>query len=55
MKIAIVTWASSWLWKIFVYNLIKEKDIDQIRVLARSTDKLNELKKEYWDKIAHIL
>ena len=51
MKIAIVTWASSGLWKIFVNNLIKEKDLDQIRVLARSTDKLNELKKEYWDNI----
>lgn len=51
MKIAIVTWASSGLWKIFVDNLIKEKDLDQIRVLARSKDKLNELKTQYWDKI----
>lgn len=51
MKIAIITWASSWIWKIFIEKLIKEKDLDQIRVLARSTDKLNELKKEYWDKI----
>ena len=51
MKVAIVTWASSGLWKIFVDNLIKEKDLDQIRVLARSKDKLNELKTQYWDKI----
>ena len=51
MKIAVVTWASSGLWKIFVDNLIQEKDLDQIRVLARSKDKLNELKTQYWDKI----
>lgn len=51
MKIAIVTWASSWLWKLFVDNLINESELDQIWVLARSEDKLNELKNQYWDKI----
>lgn len=50
-KIAIVTWASSGLWKIFVDFLNKEKDINQIWVLARSKDKLEELADKYWDKI----
>ena len=50
-NIAIVTGASSGLGKEFVKLLISDKNLDEIFVLARSQDKLNELKNEYGDKI----
>lgn len=50
-NIAIVTGASSGLGKEFVKLLIEDKNIDEIFVLARSKDKLNDLKIEYGDKI----
>jgi short-subunit dehydrogenase len=50
-NIAIVTGASSGLGKEFVKLLINDKNIDEIFVLARSKDKLKELRSEYGDKI----
>ena len=50
-NIAIVTGASSGLGKEFVKLLISDKNLDEIFVLARSQDKLNELKNEYGNKI----
>ncbi len=50
-NIAIVTGASSGLGKEFVKLLINDKNIDEIFVLARSQDKLKELRSEYGDKI----
>ncbi len=50
-NIAIVTGASSGLGKEFVKLLVNDKNIDEIFVLARSKDKLNELKTDYGDKI----
>ncbi len=50
-NIAIVTGASSGLGKEFVKLLIDDKNIDEIFVLARNKDKLNELKAEYGNKI----
>ena len=50
-NIAIVTGASSGLGKEFVKLLITDQNINEIFVLARSQDKLNELKNEYGDKI----
>ena len=49
-NIAIVTGASSGLGKEFVKLLINDKNIDEIFVLARSQDKLKELRSEYGDK-----
>ena len=43
-NIAIVTGASSGLGKEFVKLLINDKNFDEIFVLARNQDKLNELK-----------
>ena len=48
---AIVTGASSGLGKEFVKLLINDKSIDEIFVLARSKDKLDELKNDYGNKI----
>ncbi len=50
-NIAIVTGASSGLGKEFVKLLINDKELDEIFVLARSEDKLNELKSDYGNKI----
>lgn len=50
-NIAIVTGASSGLGKEFVKLLINDKTLDEIFVIARSQDKLNELKNEYGNKI----
>jgi short-subunit dehydrogenase len=50
-NIAIVTGASSGLGKEFVKLLITDQNINEIFVLARSHNKLNELKNEYGDKI----
>jgi len=50
-SIAIVTGASSGLGKEFVKLLINDKNLAEIFVLARRKDKLDELKKEYGDKI----
>ena len=50
-NVAIVTGASSGLGKEFVKLLVNDKNIDEIFVLARSKDKLNELKTDYGDKI----
>ncbi len=35
IKVAIITWASSWLWKAFLQLLIQKNDIDEIWALAR--------------------
>ena len=51
MKVAIITWASSWLWKAFLQLLNQRKDIDEIRALARNKKNLNDLVKTFWDKI----
>lgn len=51
MKIAIITWASSGLWKAFLQLLNSKNDIDEIRALARDKNNLENLKKTYWDKI----
>ena len=48
---AIVTGASSGLGREFVKLLINDKNLDEIFVLARSQDKLKELRSEYGDKI----
>jgi len=50
-NIAIVTGASSGLGKEFVKILTNDKNIDKIFALARSKDKLDELKVNYGDKI----
>lgn len=50
-NIAIVTGASSGLGKEFVKLLINDKNLDEIFVLARSKDKLDELKSNYGNKI----
>ena len=50
-NIAIVTGASSGLGKEFVKLLVEDKNLDEIFVLARNNDKLNELKANYGDKI----
>ena len=50
-NIAIVTGASSGLGKEFVKLLIDDKNFDEIFILARSKDKLNELKNQYGNKI----
>ena len=50
-NIAIVTGASSGLGKEFVKLLINDKNFDEIFVIARSQDKLNELKNKYGNKI----
>ncbi len=48
---AIVTGASSGLGKEFVKLLISDKSIDEIFVIARSKDKLENLKSDYGNKI----
>ena len=48
---AIVTGASSGLGKEFVKLLINDKSIDEIFVIARSKDKLENLKSDYGNKI----
>lgn len=50
-NIAIVTGASSGLGKEFVKLLINDKNLDEIFVIARRKDNLNELKNKYGDKI----
>ena len=50
-NIGIVTGASSGLGKEFVKILINNKNLDEIFVLARNEDKLNNLKSEYGDRI----
>ena len=50
-NIAIVTGASSGLGKEFVKLLIDDKNIDKIFAIARSKDKLEELKVNYGNKI----
>lgn len=54
MKIAIITGASSGLGKEFVKQTVEEGGNDQIWVIARREDRLNELKKEYGDIIVPI-
>ena len=51
MKVAIITWASSWLGKAFLQLLNQRDDIDEIRALARNEKNLNNLVKTFWDKI----
>ena len=50
-NIAIITGASSGLGKEFVKLLIKDTNLDEIFVLARRKDKLDELISEYGNKI----
>lgn len=51
MKVAIITWASSWLWKAFLQQLNQREDIDEIRALARNEKNLNDLVETFWNKI----
>ena len=50
MRVAIITWASSWLWREFISPLYRTS-VDQIRLLARSWDKLKEICAEYWERV----
>ena len=50
MRVAIITGASSWLWKEFVSPMYR-REVDQIRILARSKKKLEEISKEYWERV----
>ena len=50
-KTAIVTGASSGLGKEFVKLLIKDNNFDEIYVLSRNEEKLNNLRSEYGEKI----
>lgn len=50
MRIAIITWASSWLWRAFI-NPLYRAPVDQIWLLARNKERLKELQEEYWDRI----
>ena len=50
MKVAIITWASSWLGRWFIPPLFRTS-VDQIRVLARSKAKLKEVREEYWERV----
>lgn len=52
-KIAILTGATGGLGKAFINELLKE-DIDKIWAIGRSSEKLEELSKEYTDKIFPI-
>ena len=52
-KISIVTGATGGLGKEFVKLLLKE-DIDEIWAIARNVEKLNNLKKDFGDKIIPI-
>ena len=51
MKIAVVTGASSGMGREFVYAVDREYDLDEIWVIARRADRLNELAKECRTKI----
>ena len=51
MKIAVVTGASSGMGREFVYAVDREYDLDEIWVIARRADRLNELSKECRTKI----
>ena len=50
-NIAIITGASSGFGKEFVKLLIKDETLDEIHVLARREERLEELKNEYGEKI----
>jgi hypothetical protein len=50
MKVAIITWASSWLGRQFVSPLYR-KPVDQIRLLSRNKKKLEEISAEYWERV----
>lgn len=50
-NIAIVTGASSGLGKEFVKLLVKDNNLDEIFVLSRNEEKLNNLKSEFGEKI----
>ena len=51
MKIAVVTGASSGMGREFVYAVDREYDLDEIWVIARRADRLNELSEECRTKI----
>lgn len=55
MKIAVVTGASSGMGREFVYSIDKEFALDEIWVIARRENKLNELKKKCRTKIRPIV
>ena len=46
MKIAIVTGASSGIGREFVHQIAKKEHLDEIWIIARRKDRLNELKNE---------
>ena len=46
MKIAVITGASSGMGWEFVYHIDKNYDLDEIWVIARREERLNELKAE---------
>lgn len=54
MKIAIITGASSGMGREFVRQLCREDSFDQVWVIARRLDRLNELKAEMGDFIRPI-
>lgn len=54
MKIAVITGASSGMGKVFVKRISETESLDEIWVLARSADKLNELQKEVKTKLKVI-
>ena len=50
-KIAIVTGASSGLGREFVKLMLAKKSLDEIWIMVRSADKLQQMKKKYGEKI----
>ena len=54
MRIAVITGASSGIGREFVYSVDKEYDLDEIWVIARRADRLEELKEKCKNKIKAV-
>ena len=54
MKIAVITGASSGMGREFVFRLCEEENFDQVWVIARRLERLEELKDKIGDKIRPI-
>ena len=54
MRIAVITGASSCMGREFAIKLEAEKNFDEIWVIARRADRLNELKEMFGDKVRPI-